>query len=73
MKYMLFTYRDPVVELDADQRASIPAAVESWCTEMDDRRGLMMNSMTNFSLGDALQIGGVSTSRPRMSLAMTNS
>jgi hypothetical protein len=33
MKYMLFTYRDPTVELDADQRASIPAAVESWCTE----------------------------------------
>ena len=37
MKYMLFTYRDPSVELDPDQRASIPAAVESWCTEMDDR------------------------------------
>jgi hypothetical protein len=37
MKYMLFTYRDATVELDPAQRASIPAAVESWCTEMDDR------------------------------------
>jgi hypothetical protein len=37
MKYMLFTYRDPSIVLDPDQRASIPAAVESWCTEMDDR------------------------------------
>ncbi len=37
MKFMLFTYRDPSVALDAEQRASIPAAVAAWCTEMDDR------------------------------------
>jgi hypothetical protein len=37
MKFMLFTYRDPSVELDAAQRAAIPAAVEAWCTEMDAR------------------------------------
>lgn len=37
MKYMLFTYRDPSVQLDPEQRAAIPAAVESWCNEMDGR------------------------------------
>jgi len=37
MKYMLFTYRDPGVELNSEQRAAIPAAVEAWCTEMDAR------------------------------------
>ena|SRR6266540_5127338 len=37
MKYMLFTYRDSSVELTAEQRAAIPAAVEAWCTEMDAR------------------------------------
>jgi hypothetical protein len=37
MKYMLFTYRDPSVELDPAQRAAIPAAVEAWCTDMDAR------------------------------------
>lgn len=37
MKYMLFTYRDPSVELDPGQRAAIPAAVEAWCNEMDAR------------------------------------
>jgi len=37
MKYMLFTYREPSVELNPEQRAAIPAAVEAWCTEMDAR------------------------------------
>jgi hypothetical protein len=37
MKYMLFTYRDPGVQLDPEQRAAIPPAVEAWCTEMDSR------------------------------------
>ena len=37
MKFMLFTYRDPSVQLDREQRASIPAAVEAWCSEMDGR------------------------------------
>lgn len=37
MKFMLFTYRDPSVQLDQGQRAAIPAAVEAWCTEMDAR------------------------------------
>ena len=34
MKYMLFTYRDPGVPLDPDQRATVPAAVAAWCDEM---------------------------------------
>lgn len=37
MKYMLFTYRDPYVQLDPEQRATIPAAVAAWCDEMDAR------------------------------------
>ena len=37
MKYMLFTYRDPNVQLDAEQRAAVPAAVAAWCDEMDAR------------------------------------
>jgi len=37
MKYMLFTYRDPSVQLDPEQRATVPAAVAAWCEEMDAR------------------------------------
>jgi hypothetical protein len=37
MKYMLFTYRDPGVQLDPEQRAAVPAAVAAWCEEMDAR------------------------------------
>jgi hypothetical protein len=37
MKYMLFTYRDPSVQLDPEQRAGIPAAVAAWCDEMEGR------------------------------------
>ncbi len=37
MKYMLFTYRDPSVQLDPEQRAAVPAAVAAWCEEMDGR------------------------------------
>lgn len=37
MKYMLFTYRDPRVQLDPEQRATVPAAVAAWCEEMDGR------------------------------------
>jgi hypothetical protein len=37
MKYMLFTYRDPGVQLDPEERAGIPAAVGAWCDEMDSR------------------------------------
>ena len=37
MKFMLFTYRDPSVQLDPEQRATIPAAVAAWCDEMDSR------------------------------------
>jgi hypothetical protein len=37
MKYMLFTYRDPDVQLDPEQRAAIPPAVAAWCDEMDGR------------------------------------
>jgi hypothetical protein len=37
MKYMLFTYRNSNVELNSEQRAAIPAAVDVWCKEMDAR------------------------------------
>ncbi len=37
MKFMLFTYRDPSIQLDPEERAKIPAAVGAWCEEMDAR------------------------------------
>ncbi len=37
MKYMLFTYRDPSIQLDPERRAAVPAAVAAWCEEMDAR------------------------------------
>ncbi len=37
MKFMLFTYRDPSIQLEPEQRAAIPAAVAAWCEEMDAR------------------------------------
>jgi hypothetical protein len=37
VKFMLFTYRDPSVQLDPEQRAAVPAAVAAWCEEMDAR------------------------------------
>jgi hypothetical protein len=37
MKYMLFTYRDPGVQLDPEEWAAVPAAVANWCEEMDAR------------------------------------
>jgi len=37
VKFMLFTYRDPNVQLSPEQRATVPAAVGAWCDEMDAR------------------------------------
>jgi hypothetical protein len=37
VKFMLFTYRDPSVQLTPEQRATVPAAVGAWCDEMDGR------------------------------------
>jgi hypothetical protein len=37
VKFMLFTHRDPNVQLTPEQRATIPAAVGAWCDEMDGR------------------------------------
>ena len=37
MKFLLFTYRDPSVQLTPEQRATVPAAVGEWCDEMDTR------------------------------------
>ncbi len=51
MKYMLFTYRDPSVQLDDVQRAAIPAAVEAWCTEMD-ARGVRLQGHVLAPLGE---------------------
>ena len=55
MKYMLFTYRDPSVQLDPEQRAAIPAAVESWCDEMD-ARGVRLQGDVLAPIGDARTI-----------------
>ena len=35
MKFMLFTYRDSNIQLDPEQRATIPAAVAAWCAAAD--------------------------------------
>ena len=37
MKFMLFTYPDPKVQLTPEERATVPAAVGAWCDEMDAR------------------------------------
>jgi hypothetical protein len=37
MRFMLFTYRNPNVQLSPEQRATIPPAVAAWCDEMDGR------------------------------------
>jgi hypothetical protein len=37
VKFMLFTYRDPNVQLTPEQRATVPAAVGAWGDEMDAR------------------------------------
>jgi hypothetical protein len=37
MKFMLFTYRDPSVQIDPQERATIPPAVAAWCDEMEGR------------------------------------
>ena len=55
MKFMLFTYRDPSVELDPEQRATIPAAVEAWCNEMDER-GVRLQGHVLVPIGDSKTI-----------------
>jgi hypothetical protein len=37
MTFMLFTYRDPNVQLTPQLQATVPAAVGAWCDEMDAR------------------------------------
>jgi hypothetical protein len=37
VKFMLFTYRDPSVQLDPEERKQVPAAVGAWCEEMEAR------------------------------------
>lgn len=37
MKYMLFIYPDPTVELSVEERAAIPSAVGGWIAEMAAR------------------------------------
>ena len=55
MKFMLFTYREPNVQLDPEQRATVPTAVAAWCEEMD-ARGVRLGGHV---LGPvALQIAG---------------
>jgi hypothetical protein len=47
MKFMMFVYPDPAVELSADEKAAIPDAVGSWVAEMQERNVRL--------LGDVLQ------------------
>jgi hypothetical protein len=55
MKYMLFTYRDPSVQLDPEQRAAVPAPVAAWCEEMD-ARGVRLQGHVLGSLGETRTI-----------------
>jgi hypothetical protein len=55
MKYMLFTYRDPSVQLDPAERAAVPAAVAAWCEEMD-ARGVRLEGHVLGPLAESLTI-----------------
>jgi hypothetical protein len=55
MKYMLFTYRDPSVPLDPEERGTIPAAVAAWCEEMD-ARGVRLEGQVLSPLADSRTI-----------------
>ena len=52
MKYLLLICRDENVELDPDERASIPAAAEAWATEMDGR-GVRLQGNALAGIGEA--------------------
>ena len=62
MKYMLFTYRDPSVQLDPEQRASVPAAVAAWCEEMD-ARGVRLEGHVLGPLSETGRFGFVTARR----------
>jgi hypothetical protein len=65
MKYMLFMSVDKSVQLDPEQRAAIPAAVEAWVAEMD-ARGVRLQ-------GDVLRpISDAKTVRVRDGEVVTN-
>jgi hypothetical protein len=55
MRYMLFTYRDPSIQVEPEQRASMPAAVAAWCEEMDGR-GVRLGGHVLGPLADARTI-----------------
>jgi hypothetical protein len=55
MKFMLLTYRDPSVQLDPEQRATVPAAVAGWCEEMD-ARGVRLEGHVLGPVGDTQTI-----------------
>jgi hypothetical protein len=63
MKYMLFTYRDPSVQLDPEERAAVPAAVAAWCEEMDSR-GVRLDGHVLGPLEESrtIRVRGVETS-----------
>ena len=61
MKYMLFTYRDPSVQLDPEQRKAVPAAVAAWCEEMD-ARGVRLEGRVLGPLRRAGRFGFAATS-----------
>ena len=63
MKYMLFTYRDPSVQLDPEQRATVPAAVTAWCDEMDGR-GVRLTGHVLAQVTNSRQAATKSSSSP---------
>ena len=80
MKYMLFTYRDPNVQLDPEQRAAVPAAVAAWCDEMD-ARGVRLEGHVLGPLSEArtlrtregeLMVGDGPVSEPTLQIAGFN-
>jgi len=55
VKFMLVTYRDPNVQLDPEQRATVPAAVAAWCEEMESR-GVRLGGHVLAPVSDARMI-----------------
>jgi hypothetical protein len=80
MKYMLFTYRDPSVQFDPEQKATIPAAVAAWCQEMDARGvrleghvlGPLPETRTIRSRGGEMTVGKGPVSEQAMQIAGFN-
>jgi hypothetical protein len=56
MKFMLFIYPDRSVELGADEKAAVPAAVGAWVSEMDNAQISGFNILDCADLDEALEV-----------------